>query len=219
MAVTIDWDGIETVDDLDKTFKKAISRADEAEEPAIRLEWAEAKGQFYQRRSEKAELDVARTRALDKYPLAKDFAEDVRGGTPAEIEASAKRFHERVEKMQGEQAAAKQQAVVEEETSKQMAQQQYGAPAGAGGGTPIPPAMATQQQLEQKIVGKLMKGDGLQASGDKMAFNQWVGGRLREAVVQSQTNPSYKSTRPGSAEDKTVNDDRGSRKNPATPVR
>src|SRR5206468_6672294 len=102
MAVDIDWSLIENVEDLDKPYKKAIARADEEEEPAIRLQWAESKSEFYQRRSQAAELSAARLQALEKYPLAKDFADDVRGSSASEIEASAKRFHERVEKLQGE---------------------------------------------------------------------------------------------------------------------
>src|SRR5258706_5578265 len=139
MPVQVDWDVVETVDDLDKVFKKAISRAEEADEPSVRLEWAEAKSEFYQRRSQAAEISVARSAALEKYPLAKDFAEDVRGATPQAIEASAKRFHDRVVKLQGEQVTAKEKAVEDEAAQQALARQQYGAPAAAGGGTPVRP--------------------------------------------------------------------------------
>lgn len=213
MATSVDWDVVETVDDLDKVFKKAISRAEEADEPAVRLEWAEAKSEFYQRRSEKAELNVARQAALDKYPLARDFAEDVRGATPQEIEASAKRFHERVEKLQGEKTAAQQKAVDDDAAQRALAQQQYGTPAAAGTGTPIPPLLEPHEALERRIHQRLADGKGLQDSQSRMDVARWVPDRLRAGIIQSQSNPSYKSTRPGTADDKKIADDRTARKN------
>lgn len=213
MATSVDWDVVETVDDLDKVFKKAISRAEEADEPSVRLEWAEAKSEFYQRRSQAAEISVARSAALEKYPLAKEFAEDVRGVTPQEIEASAKRFHDRVVKLQGEQVTAKEKAVEDEAAQRALAQQQYGAPAGAGTGTPIPPLLEPHEALERRIHQRLADGKGLQDSQSKLDVARWVPDRLRAGIIQSQTNPSYKSTRPGTADDKKIADDRTARKN------
>src|SRR5438552_13964579 len=99
MAVNVDWDIIESVDDLDKVFKKAIAKADEADEPSVRQEWSEAKAAFWERRASAQALQVAKRDALDKYPLAREFSDDIRGNSPAEIEAAAKRFHERMEKV------------------------------------------------------------------------------------------------------------------------
>jgi hypothetical protein len=50
--------------------------------------------------------------ALDKYPLAFAFASDIHDGTPAEIEAQAKHFHERMEKVVKEADEAKVPAKV-----------------------------------------------------------------------------------------------------------
>lgn len=215
MAVDIDWSLIENVEDLDKPFKKAISRAEEEEEPAIRLQWAESKTEFYQRRADKAELSVARTAALEKYPLAKDFADDVRGASASEIEASAKRFHERVEKLQGEQTKAKQKAADDEAEQRAQAQQQYGSPVGAGGGTPIPPALEDAEAIKQRTWAKLRDGKGMQDAQSKMDFPRFASQRLREGVEQSQNNPSYRSFSRNSADDKKIQDDRTARKNAA----
>lgn len=207
MAVTVDWDSIDSVDDLDKQFKKALARAEEADEPAVRLEWAEAKGQFYERRAAKAELSVAKQAALDKYPLAKDFADEIRGASPAEVEASAKRFHERIEKLQGDQAASKQKAADDETAAKAAAQQAYGAPVAAGGGTPIPPAMEDMEAIKQRTWKKLGEGRGMQDSQSKLDFPRFASTRLREGVIASRTTPRYKD--PGN-EKKVVDDRRGS---------
>jgi len=126
MAVNVDWEVIEGVEDLDKVFKKALARAEEADEAEIRQQWSESKAQFWERRAQAQSLQVAKRDALDKFPLAKDFADDIRGNTPQEIEAQAKRFHERMEKVTADATAAKQKAEEAEAQAKQQAQQQYG---------------------------------------------------------------------------------------------
>jgi hypothetical protein len=204
MAVEIDWSLVESVEDLDKQYKKALARADESDEPALRLEWAERKGEFYERRAAKAELAVAKTAALEKYPLARNFAEDIRGSSASEIEAAAKRFHERVEKIQGEQTAAKQKAVDDEAAARAAAQQQYGAPAAAGGGTPLPPAVEDMEAIKQRTWKKLVEGRGMQDAQSKLDFPRFASTRLREGVIASQTSPRYKN--PGN--EKKVTDDR-----------
>ena len=212
MPVDVDWEAIEVVEDLDKTFKKAISRAEDEDESAIRLEWAEAKGEFYQRKANKAELSVARQAALDKYPAARDWADEIKGSTPAEIEASAKRIHDRLEARDKAQQETKQQAVEDDAAQRAAAQQQYGTPAAAGTGTPIPPLLEPHEALERRIHQKLADGKGLQDGQSKMDVARWVPDRLRAGIIQSQNNPSYKSTRPGTPDDKKVSDDRTARK-------
>src|ERR1700682_4024968 len=97
MAVNVDWDVVDGVEDLDKIYKKALARAEDADEPAIRQEWAEAKSTFWERRAQAQSLQVAKRDALDKFPRAKGWEDDIRGNTPQEIEASAKRIHDRLE--------------------------------------------------------------------------------------------------------------------------
>lgn len=212
MAVDVDIAQFDTVEELDKWFKKQIAKADEADEGELRLQAAEARGSFYELQAAKANLAVAKRDALDKYPLAKEFAEDIKGSTPAEIEATAKRFHERMEKATADSTAAKQAAADKEAADKLAAQQGYGQPAAAGGGTPQPVQVGLQQALEQKIHGKLAMGSGMQDAGSKMEVSRWVPGRIAEAVDQSIRNPSYKSARPQSPDDKKIADDRTRRK-------
>lgn len=205
MAVNIDWEVIESVDDLDKQFKKAISRAEDEEEPAIRLAWAEAKGSFYERRAAKAELNVAKQQALEKFPLAKEFADEIRGDTPEAVQASAKRFHDRIEKMQGEQATAKEKAVQDEAAARAAAQQQYGTPAGAGGGTPIPPALEDADAVKQRVWGRLGKGMGMQDSQSRLDFPRFATARLREGI-EAAASPNARYKNPGKTT--KVEDDR-----------
>lgn len=205
MPVEIDWDVIEAVEDLDKPFKKALSRAEDTDEPGIRLEWAEAKSEFYARRAARAELTAAKMSALEKYPLAKEFAEDIRGSSAAEIEASAKRFHDRLEKMQGEQAAAKKQAEDKEAADRAAAQAAYGTPVGAGAGTPIPPALEDMEAVKQRAWGRLSKGMGMQDSQSKLDFPRFATTRLREGI-EAAASPNARYKNPG--KDTKVGDDR-----------
>ena len=109
MAVEIpdvkDFDDIEA---LDKAFKKAIAKADDADETELRIAHANARADFYEIRNKRAALDVAKRDALDRYPLAKEFADDITGRTVEEIEAKAKRMHEKLEQMVGQRTAAQQ---------------------------------------------------------------------------------------------------------------
>jgi hypothetical protein len=192
MAVNVDWDVVEGVEDLDKIFKKALARAEDADEPAIRQEWAESKATFYERRAQAAELRSAKRDALDKYPLAKEWADDIKGGTAAEIEAQAKRFHERMEKVTADAVAAKEQTQQTRQDIQQQAQQQYGQPAAGGGGAIAHPnsELTVAQAATQRVRDRLSKGEGLQRSGDKMDVNLMAAHRLREAVeFQREAHP------------------------------
>src|SRR5438105_293717 len=171
MAVDIpdvkDFDDIEA---LDKAFKKAIARADDADETELRIAHANARADFYEIRSQRAALDVAKRDALDKYPLAKEFADDITGRTVDEIEAKAKRMHEKLEQMVG-QKTAEQQAVEQQDlANRQAATAAYGQPAAAGGGaatTPSPQLTARQEAIK-RVHAKLQNGEGLQGGTGKM---------------------------------------------------
>src|SRR6266516_3050860 len=107
---------------VDRVFKKALAKADDdAAEQEIRGQWSESKAEFWQRRANAQSLQVAKRDALDKYPLAKEFADDIKGSSPAEIEASAKRFHERMEKVTKDADEKKVAAEKELEDAKQQA--------------------------------------------------------------------------------------------------
>jgi hypothetical protein len=192
MAVDIDWSIVEQVEDLDKPFKKALAKAEEAEEPAIRLEWAEAKGTFYQKQSERTAIQAARDSALVKYPRIKGWEDEVRGGTAAEIEASAKRINDRLEANAAEATAAKQQTQQTQQEIQAQAQQQYGAPAAAGGGSIARPSneLTAKQEAINRVHAKLQKGEGLQRGGDKMDVITMASERLREAIdFQREAHP------------------------------
>jgi hypothetical protein len=192
MAVNVDWDVVEGVEDLDKIFKKALARAEDADEPEIRQQWSDTKAQFWQRKSERAELDVAKRSALDKYPLAKDFAEDIKGGSAAEIEASAKRFHDRVEGLTKAATDAKATAAQTQQEIQQQAQQAYGSPAAGGGGSQARPTndMTAKEEAIQRVHAKLQKGEGMQRGGDKMDVITMGNERLRQAIdFQREPHP------------------------------
>ena len=212
MAVDVDWTLVEEVADLDKIYKKAIAKAEDDEEAAIRAEWSERKAEFWERRASAAALDVAKRNALDKYPLAKEFAEDIRGGSAAEIEAQAKRFHERMEKASKAADEAEAARVKAEADAKAAAQQQYGQPVGAGGGTPSRPALEDNEALKQRVRDKLARGEGLQRAGDRMDSTRFQNLRFAEGVEAAITNPSYRSFSRMAPDDKKIQDDRTKRK-------
>ena len=191
--VNVDWDVVESVEDVTKIYKKALARAEEADEPAIRIEMAEAQGQFWQNQAQKQSLAVAKRDALDKYPLAKEWADDIKGSTAAEIEAQAKRFHERMEKVTAEATATKAQQQQNQEEIAASAQQRYGQPAAGGGGSasrPADPDLTIAQAATQRIRERLQRGEGLQRSRDRMDVNLMAAQRLREAVeFQREAHP------------------------------
>jgi hypothetical protein len=192
MAVNVDWDVVEGVEDLDKIFKKALARAEDADEPEIRQQWSESKAQFFEKRAQVAELRSARRDALDKYPLAKEFADDIKGNSPTEIEASAKRFHDRVESLTKAATDAKATAAQTQQEIQQQAQQAYGSPAAGGGGSQARPVndMTTKEEAIQRVHAKLQKGEGMQRGGDKMDVITMGNERLRQAIdFQREPHP------------------------------
>src|SRR5437867_2833113 len=88
-----DFDSIEA---LDRAWKKLIAKSDDEGEGELRLAHANARASFFEIRSQAAMLDVAKRDAFQKWPLALEFPEAVTGDTPAEVTASAQSVHERV---------------------------------------------------------------------------------------------------------------------------
>lgn len=212
MAVNVDWDVVENVEDLDKIFKKAISRAEETEEPEIRQQWSESKAEFWQRRASAEELRGAKRDALEKYPLAKEFADDIHGGSAADIEAQAKRFHERMEKVTKDAEEAKAAATKATEDAQALARTQYGNPAAAGGGTPARAATEGFDSLEKEVHDRLKRGDGLGDARGKLVQRQWQDQRIAMGIEAAIKSPSYRSFSRSSSDDRKVQDDRTRRK-------
>jgi hypothetical protein len=212
MAVNVDWDIVEGVEDLDKIYKKALARAEDADEPAIRQEWAEAKSTFWERRAQTQALQVAKRDALDKFPRAKGWEDDIRGNTPAEIEAAAKRIHDRLEAVSKESDDAKAAAAKLEADATAQARQQYGDPAGAGGGRPSRPAVSNFEADEEYVMNRLQQGDGLQDPKSKIIQRRWQDDRIKLGFEAAINKPSYRSFSSKSPDDKKITDDRTRRK-------
>jgi hypothetical protein len=211
--MSIDISEFDTIDDVDIAFKKALRKApDEEAEATVRAEWQEAKTSFWQSQAQKQQLAGAKRDALDKYPLAKDFAEDIRGNSPAEIEASAKRFHERAEKYVKDAEAAKAAAEQAQADARQQAQQTYGQPTAAGGGSPSRPAVSNYEADEKYIMDKLAAGDGLQGAKDRLVQQRWQAGRIARGIEAAIQNPSYRSFSRNSPDNTKIQDDRTRRK-------
>src|SRR5436309_13139848 len=159
MAVEIpdvkDFDDIEA---LDKAFKKAIAKADEEDEVERKVAHAQAQAAFWRQRSERDALEAAKVRALDKYPLAKQFAEDVTGRSAEEMEAKAKRFHEALA-ASGHKTPEQEAAAADELANRQAAAAAYGQPAAAGGGSANPPSpqLSAREAAIARVHAKLAK--------------------------------------------------------------
>lgn len=182
--MAFDPNEFDSIDDVDIEFKKRLRKApDEEAEAAVRAEWSEGKAAFWQNQSQKQALAGAKRDALDKYPLAKKFADDIRGNTPAEIEASAKRFSAVMEEATKEAEDAKKAVQDAEATAVEAAQQRYGAPAGAASGAiNRPNAQTAKQEAIARVHEKLQRGEGLQHGRDKMDVITMGNERLREAI-------------------------------------
>jgi hypothetical protein len=211
--MAVDVSQFDSVEDLDVYFKKQKAKApDEDAERAVDSARLEARAEFFEFRATRASLEVAKRDALDKYPLAKEFADMVNGRTPEEITNAAKTVHERLEvKLQTtEKAEADRKAA--EEATKAAAKASYGTPAAAGGGQPAP-NRNSQEEMEAEVHKRLSDGRGLQDSGSKLLVARWQSGRVADAVNAAITNPSYRSGfRRGEPGDTKVTDDRTRRK-------
>src|SRR5665213_1419590 len=119
----------ESIDAIEKHYGKLRKAA--ADEPEkvrdLQIEEREAKADFRDAASAKRELDSHRTAAIAKAGIPEDFHEFVMGGTPEEIDASAAKIKERVEKL-----------TVGKTNDDDAAARLYGRPVN-GGGTPPGP--------------------------------------------------------------------------------
>lgn len=208
MAVDIDIKDFDTIEELDKAYKKAIAKADDDEEAQLRLDHANARASFFEFRASRASLDVALRDALDKYPLAKEFREDIRGNTPAEVEANAKRIHERLEAMVGQKTEQQKATEAAELATREAARTAYGTPAAAGSGaTPASPQMTKREEAISRVRQRLEKGHGMQGGDGKLDVITMTNERLRQAIdFQATPHPelglpiggSYKGEGPNS---------------------
>jgi len=155
-----------SLEEIDADFKGKIDASEDSDTKAVLIEQrAEAKADFRTAQTEarfKAEADAreaqirARERqawmkeALVEYPLAQQMPELLAGDTEEAIKDSAKKTHERIQKIQNDAAAAvkpagdtsQQQQIVDQAT------QAYGSVA-VGGGNPPPEVSAREQFLQE----------------------------------------------------------------------
>lgn len=145
--------GYESLSDIDKAFKRRLAEAADAEVPAIERELADAKVEFLSGQLQARELQDARRAALDKFPHAKEWEDMITGATAAEIEASAQKIHERMEKFQP-QGEPQQQAPQTPQAPRtpDPATQAYGQPGVGGAGAPSP-GPDREKELEGKLIG------------------------------------------------------------------
>lgn len=188
MTLTVDLDQFDSVEDIDAYYRKKINRAEDDEEAALKQEQAEARLAFRERLAERRELKAAKTEALAKYPRAIEIVDeaDITGRTPEEIEATAKRFHEKAEALAT--AAAEK---VREEMAPAAARAQYGAGAsgsGAGQGKPAASGADPNEEIKTKVRRTLEKGDAI-SRADSQRFASI---RMAEAVEQAR-DPNSRS--------------------------
>lgn len=173
----------ESLADIDKAFKRRIAEASEADLPGIKLELSEAKLEFMTQREAARSLADARRSILDQYPRAKDFEDLVQGSSPEEIEAQAKKLHERLESLVPQ--ATPPQATPEPARGPDPATMAYGQP-GVGGAAVPPPASDRQRELFQKMRGV---GGGKSRNMSKAESEEYIRTRLPQVLAVTKANP------------------------------
>lgn len=126
----------DSIDALEKHFGKLKKAAgdDEAKVREIDLEMREAKADFREKAALFAALDAHRTKVLATAGIPEDFHEWVVGDTTEQIDASAAKVKERLEKLSANAPNAAADAL-------------YGTePIRPGGGTPPPPRQSDRQK-------------------------------------------------------------------------
>jgi hypothetical protein len=121
-------EAFDSVEAIRKHFGKLIKDAEEGDQPALKLQQAEAIAEFSDARAAAADRKAWVREAIDKFPGAKDFPELVTGTTAEEIEASAEKVQERVQKLAATNTA-------DDEGARKL----YGDPIAPGTGTPPGP--------------------------------------------------------------------------------
>lgn len=128
----------ESIDAIEKHYGKLRKAA--ADEPEkvrdLQIEEREAKADFRDAASAKRELDSHRTAAIAKAGIPEDFHEFVMGSTPEEIDASAAKIKERVEKL-----------TVGKTNDDDAAARLYGRPVNGGGTPPGPKSSADEEWI------------------------------------------------------------------------
>ena len=149
----------ESIDAIEKHFGKLRKAASDDEEKvrSIALEEREAKADFREQSAIRRELAAVRKSALEGIP--EDFQEFVTGATPEEIDASAKKVKERIEKLTAGNA-------------QQGAERLYGTPIGPGGGSPPPPRTTADEQWIADFQQRFSDPGG---SVNMAEINQYVG--------------------------------------------
>lgn len=146
----------ESISALEKEFKARIAKAEEGEVQAIEREMADAKVEFLSAQIQARDLQDARRAAVQKYPFAADWAEELRGNTAEEIEAHAAKIHERMEKFQTQRAEDGGQPTPQQQqpdpNQPDPAVMAYGQPGVGGQGAPAP-APDRERELFHKLVG------------------------------------------------------------------
>lgn len=207
--MAVDVSQFETVEELDKVYKRRIAQAADDEEAEVKEEYLNAKAAFWQAQAGKAALEAARIKAIEQFPLAKGFEDLVVGDTPEAILNAAKRVHERFEQTKKDEDAARTAAEEAAAAEQAAARAAYGGPAGGGGGaTGAAPAATGAEEINKRVMARLERGDGMQDSQSRMDVARWMPGRVAEAVHASINNPSYKSFARNSDEDRRVADAR-----------
>jgi hypothetical protein len=168
----------ESIADIEKQFKRRIAEASEEELPSIKLELAEAKVDFMSQRESARALEDAKRRAFEQFPRAKDFSDLVRGGTAEEIEAEAKKIHDRMESL----APAQPQPEPQQPDPATMA---YGQSGVGGAGNP-PPASNRQRELFDKMKGI---GGGRRRNMSAAESEEYIRMRLPQVLKVTKDNP------------------------------
>lgn len=144
----------ESMAELERDFKKRIAGAEDAAVPGIEREMADAKVEFLSAQIAARELQDARRAAIQKYPAAADWEDELRGETAEQIEAHAAKIHERMAKFQEQRSEDGQQAPPQQQAPEQPdpAVMAYGQPGVGGQGAPAP-APDRERELYHKVIG------------------------------------------------------------------
>ncbi len=156
----------ESIDAIEKFYGKQIKAAgDDAEKVRdLQIEQREAKADFRDRSSAKRELEAHRREAIAKAGIPEDFHEDVRGNTPEEIDASAAKLKERIEKLTKAQ-----------NDDDDAARRLYGEPA-HGGGQPPPPRSSDEEKWLDDFQHRFDDPSATFSVGEVTKYAQILGG-------------------------------------------
>lgn len=177
----------ESVEEIDGHYKRQLAKADEEQMSGIREEWLNAKNDFLSEQLAATTLRQARMDAVIQFPDVAEWRDELQGTTPEEVQAHAKRIHDRLEAMKP--------AAPPEPSPEEAARAAYGNPGAAGNAAPIDTTPETEQ-LKQRVWGKLQRGEGMQdaaSKNDQFAFSSI---RIREAFDTARTSPNFKPTGP-----------------------